>query len=168
MDVQKMEIRDVIEFALEREVMARRLYEQLASRTRQDDARMMFLELVTFEAEHVRIFARALSAEIKRLGFDVPSFLEKAEAKTFTMPGILDNQTLNTGALADVLPAAKSFEKGMAAFYTQVAGHSALPQVKEACLRLSAEEMSHYDYVVRIEEVMKLSPEFDDGEFHPQ
>ena len=44
-----MEIREVIEFALEKEVMSRRMYERVAERCDSDEARMMLLQLARAE-----------------------------------------------------------------------------------------------------------------------
>jgi len=168
MDVQHMEMQDIIEFALEREVMSRRLYERLASRTKQDDARMMFLELVSFEAEHVRIFTQALQGEIDGLGFNVPSYLEAVEGRPFNMPGLMTEKVLKSGTMREILPVAKKFEKTMSEFYAAVSEQSKEKPIKEAALRLSREETTHIEYVERVEEVLRLSVDTDDGEFHAQ
>jgi rubrerythrin len=168
MDIQRMPMKDVIEFALDREVMSRRLYEHLASRTKQDDARMMLLELVSFEAEHVRIFTRALKGEIDRLRFNILAYLEAVECRPFSMPGLLTEAVLKTGTMKEILPAAKKFEKTMSEFYAKVAEQSQEKPVQEAARRLSKEEMGHFEYVVRVGEVLGLSLDLDDGEFHAQ
>lgn len=163
-----METRAVIEFALEKEVMARRLYEFLAEQAGQDDARMMFLELVTFEADHVAIFIQALAGEIKRLKFDTKAYLEKAETAPFHIPGGIDEKSLQDSSMEDILKAAKKFEKRMSEFYKEVAESPAGEEVKAMGTRLSREELNHYDHITRIEEVLNLSLDGDEGEFHAQ
>lgn len=163
-----MDTRGVIEFALEKEVMARRFYEFLADQAGMDEARMMFLELVSFEAGHIDIFVKAMEGEIKRLDFDVKGFLERAEAAPFHMPGGVDEKTLQDSPMEDILKTAKRFEKRMSEFYRDVAADAASEEVKAVGVRLSKEELSHYDHVTRIEEVLNLSLDADDGEFHAQ
>lgn len=163
-----MDTRAVIEFALEKEVMARRFYEFLAEQAGADDARMMFLELATFEAGHVEIFTRAMAGEIKRLRFDTKAYLDQAEAAPFHIPGGVDEKTLQDRSMEDILKVAKQFEKRMSEFYQEVAEGAAAEEVKAMGLRLSREELTHYDHVTRIEEVLHLSLDGDEGEFHAQ
>jgi len=163
-----MDTRGVIEFALEKEVMARRLYEYLADQAGMDEARMMFLELVSFEAGHIDIFVKAMAGEIKRIHFDVKAFLDRAEAEPFHIPGGVDEKTLQESPMEDILKVAKSFEKKMSEFYKEVADGAASEEVKAVGVRLSKEELSHFDHVTRIEEVLNLTLDGDDGEFHAQ
>lgn len=163
-----MDTRAAIEFALEKEVMARRLYEHLAEQAGADDARMMFLELVTFEASHVDQFVKAMEGEIKRLGFEVKPFLELAEGAPFHMPGGVDEKTLQDRSMEEILKAAKAFEKRMAEFYGDVAEGSTREEVKAMGTRLAKEELQHFEHLKRIEEVLHLSLDQDDGEFHAQ
>ena len=163
-----MDTHGVIEFALEKEVMARRLYEFLAEQAGMDEARMMFLELVSFEAGHIDIFVKVMAGEIKRLNFDVKEFLDRAEAAPFHMPGGVDEKTLQDSPMEDILKTAKKFEKQMSEFYREVAAGEASEEVKAVGTRLSKEELDHFDHVTRIEEVLHLSIDEDDGEFHAQ
>ncbi len=163
-----MDTRGIIEFALEKEIMARRFYEFLADQAGMDEARMMFLELASFEAGHIDIFVRAMAAEIQRLNFDVKGFLDRAEAADFHMPGGVDDKTLRESPMEDILKVAKGFEKRMSEFYQEVADGASSEEVKAVGLRLSREELSHYDHVVRVEEVLNLKLDDDEGEFHAQ
>lgn len=163
-----MDTRGVIEFALEKEIMARRFYEMLADQAGMDEARMMFLELASFEAGHIDIFVQAMVGEIKRLNFDVKAFLDRAEAAPFHMPGGVDEKTLHDSPMEDILKVAKKFEKRMSEFYAEVAADAASEEVKAVGTRLSKEELNHFDHVTRIEDVLNLSLDGDEGEFHAQ
>ena len=161
-----MEKKELIEFALEKEVMSRRMYEDVAERCGNDEARMMLLQLAGYEAEHIKIFTRALSNEIAALNFDTEGYLSDCGTKPFHLSDTFDEKALTESSLEEVLTAARNFEKMMAEFYGKLSEDSDDPTVTSMGQRLSKEEMGHFEYVARVQETLGITPETHDEEFH--
>lgn len=161
-----METRNLIEYAIEKEVMSRRMYENAAERTENDEARMMFHQLAGFEADHVKIFTQAMDSEIQRLGFDVPGFLSECETKAFQLSEDFDQQALDDAPMEKILDEAGKFEKSMSEFYARIAETSGNPTIVAMGKRLAGEERDHYEYVTRLAGTLGLSMDTQEEEFH--
>lgn len=163
-----MNIRETIEYALEKEVMSKRMYSHVAGKTDNDEARMMLEQLAGYEATHIEIFTRALRTEIEKIGFDTESFIDSCETKPFRMMADFDQAALENSSLEEVIRIARTFEKQMSEFYGNLAAETGDETVRAMSERLSGEEMSHFEYVKRVEGVLGLSLDTDEEEFHPQ
>ncbi|HPR63419.1 MAG TPA: ferritin family protein [Thermoanaerobaculia bacterium] len=163
-----MNIQELIEYAIEKEVMSRRMYETVAERCEDDEARMMILQLAGFEATHIDIFTRALEPEIKKLSFDVQNFIKDCEIRPFRLSNVFDQSALDQAGLEEVLKVARGFEKSMSEFYGSIADTVPGETIKSMGKRLAGEELGHYEYISRIEGILGLSSDVHDEEFHAQ
>ena len=163
-----MNTRELVEFALEKEVMSRRMYEAVAAKIEDDEARMMVLQLAGFEATHIAVFTEALRMQIEAIAFDSDGFVQGCETRPFHLFDDFDQEALNHATIEEILRAAERFEKTMADFYAGLASRFDDEQIRSAGSRLSDEEMSHYRYIGQIREIMGLSLDTHDEEFHGQ
>ena len=161
-------IRELVEFAVRQEVFSRRIYERMAQRTSNDEARMMLSQLAGFEADHVQDFSTALEKEIRREGIHLKAVLEQAEHDPIELPEGINEAALASAPLEEVVKLAKGMEKAMAAFYRDLSLQSVSERITQASDKLSGEELEHLEMLRRIEGVLRLNLTDHEGDFHAQ
>ncbi len=161
-------LKDLIEYALRREVFSRRFYEKIAEKIEDQEAKMMVLELSNFEASHVQDFSLALEREIRREKINISDFLEECEKLPLEIQEYFKESDLERFNINEMLSIAKKMEKEMASFYQDLSKQAENPHISETADKLSIQEMEHIKYIKRVEEILHLDIETHEGDFHAQ
>ncbi len=165
---QSFSLKELIEYALRREVFSKRLYEKLSEMIEKTEAKMMIIELANFEASHIQDFSLALDLEIRREKINLKEFLNKCEETPLDVPGYFKEQDIEKANIGKILQIAKKMEKEQAIFYKDLSKQTDNPHISETADKLSGQEMEHLKYIKRIEEILNLDIETMEGEFHAQ
>lgn len=165
---QSFSLKELIEFALKREVFSRRLYEKILEKVEDMEAKMIIIELANFEASHIQDFSLALEREIRREKINLNEFLQKCEEASLEIPELFKKEELEKANLSIILNIAKKMEKEMALFYKDLSKQVDNPHISETADKLSIQEMEHIKYIKRAEEILNLDIEIQEGEFHAQ
>lgn len=165
---QSFSLKELIEFALKREVFSRRLYEKILEKVEDMEAKMIIIELANFEASHIQDFSLALEREIRREKINLNEFLQKCEEASLEIPELFQKEELEKANLSIILNIAKKMEKEMALFYKDLSKQVDNPHISETADKLSIQEMEHIKYIKRAEEILNLDIEIQEGEFHAQ
>jgi rubrerythrin len=165
---QIFSLKELIEYALRREVFSRRLYEIVSEKIENTEAKMMLIELANFEASHVQDFSLALETEIRREKINLKEFLKECEEIPLNFPGYISEQDIEKANIGKILNIAKKLEKQMASFYKDLSKQTDNPHISETADKLSGQEMEHIKYIKRAEEILQLDIETQEGEFHAQ
>lgn len=165
---QSFSLRELIEYALKREVFSKRIYEKILEMIEDDEAKMIIIELANFEASHIQDFSVALEREIRREKINVSEFLKECEEAPLEIPELFKKEELERADLSFILNLAKKMEKEMASFYKDLSKQIDNPHISETADKLSIQEMEHIKYIKRAQEILNLDIETQEGEFHAQ
>lgn len=165
---QSFSLKELIEYALTREVFSKRLYEKLSERIENMEAKMIIIELANFEASHIQDFSLALDLEIRREKINLKEFLNKCEEAPLDVPGYFKEQDIEKSDIGKILQIAKKMEKEQAVFYKDLSKQTDNTHISETADKLSGQEMEHIKYIKRVEEILNLDIETQEGEFHAQ
>lgn len=165
---QIFSLRELIEYALKKEVFSKRIYERILEKIEDSEAKMIVIELANFEASHIQDFSVALEREIRREKINVNEFLKECEEAPLEIPGLIKNGDIEKANLSFILSVAKKMEKEMASFYKDLSKQIDNPHISETADKLSIQEMEHIKYIKRVEEILNLDLETQEGEFHAQ
>ncbi|MEJ5166666.1 MAG: ferritin family protein [Thermoanaerobaculia bacterium] len=165
---QSFSLRELIEYALKREVFSKRIYEKILGMVEDNEAKMIIIELANFEASHIQDFSVALEREIRREKINVSEFLKECEEAPLEIPELFKEKDLEKADLPFILNLAKKMEKEMASFYKDLSKQIDNPHISETADKLSIQEMEHIKYIKRAQEILNLDIETQEGEFHAQ
>lgn len=165
---QSFSLKELIEYALKREIFSRRIYELILEKVEDEEAKMVLIELANFEASHIQDFSLALDREIRREKINLNEFIQKCEDAPLEIPELFKKEELEKATLPFILNLAKKMEKEMALFYKDLSKQIDNAHISETADKLSIQEMEHIKYIKRAEEILNLDIDTQEGEFHAQ
>ncbi len=139
---------NVFEIAMKMEVEGKAYYEKLASQTDQPGLQTIFQGLAADEQNHFEIFKKLQEGNVLS---DVPKSSSLSAART-----IFKNLPQPEKALKNIAGTLEAYKHAMdveaesARFYAEAAQKETDPRVKEALIRIAAEENQHFELMENI------------------
>ncbi|MBF0446799.1 MAG: ferritin family protein [Magnetococcales bacterium] len=128
--------------AIAGEVIASNFYSLASEITKNDEARMVFLELSGMEDGHAQTLVDHVKKTPEAEIFDAQAYLDDLIKKDDALS--LDNtEVVRNGSLKEVLELAISLEHSAKDNYDQLADETIDPELKQFCINLSTEESNH-------------------------
>ena len=128
--------------AIAGEVMASAFYSLASEVTKDDEARMVFLELSTMEDDHAQSLVNTFKKAKGAPDFDGQGYLNELIKKDSGV-SVENSETVRNGSLEEVLQLAINMENVAKKVYDQLADEAIDPDLKKYCIELSAEEAAH-------------------------
>jgi len=111
---------ELIKKAIEHEVKASAFYDKAAEMTQDDEARMVFLELVDIEDGHCNDLIQMFAESGPMSEFDIKGYYENLMDSVETHIANKELKTIKNGGLHDVLRMAVKFEQTAVDTYTRL------------------------------------------------
>jgi rubrerythrin len=128
--------------AIAGELMASSFYSQASEITKNDEARMVFLNLSTSEDDHAQSLVNKFNEVFGTADFDSQAYLDELIKLDYGVD-VEGSNTIKNGTPQEVLKLAISLENTAKKTYDQMADEAINPELKKYCLELSAEESQH-------------------------
>ncbi|MBF0455429.1 MAG: ferritin family protein [Magnetococcales bacterium] len=128
--------------AISGEVIASSFYSLASEVTKNDEARMVFLNLSTMEDDHAQELVKQCQKVFDPSEFDAQAFLNDLIKKDSGIDKITSD-TIENGSPAEVLELAISLENAAKETYDKLSMQVKDPEMKKYCQGLSDEEASH-------------------------
>ncbi len=127
---------EVVNFAIEREVEARKFYLDIAANSQQDLVKKMFLEFAEEEKKHEKILKEVLNNKEEQLHFAKSD--DYGIAETVEFPAVSTEMPL-----ADIFALAMKNEEQAVLMYQKMAADASSPQMRELFENLANMEQGH-------------------------
>ena len=136
------EIIKLFKQAISGEVKASAFYSLASEITKNDEARMVFLNLSTTEDDHAQDLVNRFSSALGTNDFDGQAYLDQL-IKEDASVDVKETELIKNGTPQEVLELAISLENSAKSTYDLLADESIAPELKKFCLELSEEEEQH-------------------------
>jgi rubrerythrin len=141
---------EIFKHALEQEVRSGVFYEKAAEVAKDDEARMVFLELSDMEGGHVRrIVERFKDADFED-SFAAEDWLDELERESMDTIQMETDDVVAKGNMRDVLKYALQIEVASQNSYQRLCDAFSDPEDKEFCGMLADEEQGHIKEINRL------------------
>ncbi len=134
----RLTVQSVLEKAIEKEIEAQHLYQDLSSKVTETVAKDAFSQLSREEKGHEALLRKYLRGEIGEGGLQKDSVLDYKITDYLDQPEVTPDM-----ALKDIFLLAASREKASHDFYTQLAAAHPPGGVKRLLEQLAAQELEH-------------------------
>ncbi|MBF0611994.1 MAG: ferritin family protein [Magnetococcales bacterium] len=134
---------EVFKTALYNEVKANAFYAKAAEITKNDESRMLFLQLGDMEDDHARMLVKKVGGLPMVQGFNAETYLEGLEANAHAVIDEKEMAVLNTGSMAEILQLAVELENKAQDTYHSLAEKTTDAAARDFCLELAAVEEKH-------------------------
>lgn len=142
---------DVLKTALFNEVKAGAFYQKAAEMTKNDNSRMIFLELANMEDDHATELIRKTEGQPCTQGFDPEAYLRELERSIELTLTVQETELLENGDMRAILELAIAMEGKARDTYLNLASQASSDEVRAFCKGMAKEEDSH---VRRIETLL--------------
>jgi len=136
-------VSELVKKAIEHEVKAGAFYDKAAEMTNDDEARMVFLELVDIEDGHCLDLIKMFSENSSLSEFDINGYYENLCDSVKANIGIDELDAIKNSGLRDVLKMAVAFEQKAIQTYNGLYEHLEDDELKMFCAELLEEEKRH-------------------------
>lgn len=150
---------EILKNAIEHEVCAGMFYQKAALITRNDESRMVFLELSQMEEGHAQRLAARFSVTGIAAQFDPVAYLNELEAEAEELLTVEENAVIQGGDMAQVLEYAIRQEERARDSYRALAGHFADPEDCGYCRELAQAEQQHLERLTRLRNSLEMDME---------
>ena len=134
---------ELFKSALENEIKASVFYEKAAEATHDDSARMLFLELSSFEDGHINRIIEMAHAHNLGNQDELKQFIAQMEDDAESTLTVDETDILDTGDLDAIFRFAVDIENKARQAYEDLAAHSNDKDFQEFCEEMVAEEVKH-------------------------
>jgi len=136
-------VSDLVKKAIEHEVNASAFYDQAAEMTNDDEARMVFLELVDIEDGHCQDLIKIFSKNSALSEYDIQGYYEELSDSVKANISLEELRSIKNSGLRDVLEMAVAFEQKAVQTYSGLIEHLPDQELKMFCAKLLEEEKRH-------------------------
>jgi rubrerythrin len=136
------EIIKLFKKAIAGEVTASAFYSLASEVTKNDETRMVFLDLSTTEDDHAQSLVNKFIEVFSIQDFDSQAYLDDLIKKNAGV-NMKESEIINNGTPQQVLELAISLENEAKGIYKQLADEAIEPALKQYSLELAAEEEKH-------------------------
>ncbi|MBF0614081.1 MAG: ferritin family protein [Magnetococcales bacterium] len=136
-------VTDLIKQALRNEIYASAFFTKAAEMTKDDEARMLFIELGGMEDDHANELVDKLKNTPCSEGLDMAAYLKELESSTDPVIAGEVLATIENGDAHAVLRLAIESEERAVQTYTKLADEVVDLEVKSYCLELVRQEKTH-------------------------
>ena len=134
-----LSMKDVLDFALSKEMASVQFYRDISSRIQQSSTRALFDVLLKNESEHVE----TIRLEIEKLGYTVDSNVAEEPSGYQWKEQLETEDSVGEMSFAEALMLAIQKERAAFRLYTQLLGQNQSPEYEQILLELAEEEMRH-------------------------
>ncbi len=150
---------DILMSALRNEIKVAAYYTLAAEVTTDDEARMLFLEMVDEEEGHARALVTKFKGAPALQGFDVEAYVKELETSVDATLKRDESNLLLNGTMKQVLERAIEMEDNARVNYQSLMEHAETPEIKAFCEEQAREEEQHRLHLVRLLESLDMEPE---------
>jgi len=129
--------------ALNHEVTSKAFFNRAAEITKNDESRMLFLELSDMETDHIRHLIDNTKGTPWPKEFDPDTYVNELESSVEGKISVEATEVLENGDMKAVLELAIGMEKKAHETFVELAEKAASQEVKNCCRELSREEQKH-------------------------
>lgn len=134
---------ELFKSALKHEVRSEVFFNQAAEITKNDESRMLFLELAGMEEDHIwRLISKTKSTPWPE-EFNPETYVKELESSIKSIISVDETEILQNGDMKAVLELAIGMEKKAHETFVELAEKAASQEVKNCCRELSREEQKH-------------------------
>jgi rubrerythrin len=134
---------ELFKSALKHEVRSEVFFNQAAEITKNDESRMLFLELAGMEEDHIwRLISKTKSTPWPE-EFNPETYVKELESSIKSIISVDETEILQNGDMKAVLELAIGMEKEAYETFVELAEKAASQEVKNCCRELSREEQKH-------------------------
>ena len=134
---------ELFKSALKHEVRSEVFFNQAAEITKNDESRMLFLELAGMEEDHIwRLISKTKSTPWPE-EFNPETYVKELESSMESIISVDETEILQNGDMKAVLELAIGMEKEAYETFVELAKKAASQEVKNCCRELSREEQKH-------------------------
>lgn len=134
---------ELFKSALKHEVRSEVFFNQAAEITKNDESRMLFLELAGMEEDHIwRLISKTKSTPWPE-EFNPETYVKELESSMESIISVDETEILQNGDMKAVLELAIGMEKKAHETFVELAEKAASQEVKNCCRELSREEQKH-------------------------
>lgn len=134
---------ELFKSALEHEVKSEVFFNQAAEITKNDESRMLFLELADMEEGHIRHLINKTKSTPWPEEFNPETYVKELESSMESIISVDETEILQNGDMKAVLELAIGMEKEAYETFVELAKKAASQEVKNCCRELSREEQKH-------------------------
>ncbi|MBF0628628.1 MAG: ferritin family protein [Magnetococcales bacterium] len=140
---------DIIKQALRNEIHASAFFGKAAEMTKDDESRMLFLELGGMEDGHASFLVEKLKNTPCAQDVDLAAYLKELERSSEPVMSAEEVEIIENGDPRAVLRLAIELENRAKMIYTKLADEAADLEVKSYCLELVREENTHANMLTK-------------------
>lgn len=141
---------DIIKQALRNELHASAFFAKAAELTKDDESRMLFLELGGMEDDHAAALVERLKSAPCAKDTDLPALLKQLESSPEPVLPAAEMVIIENGDPRAVLSLAIDLENRAMQTYARLAEESTDLEIKGYCLDLAKEELSHASALTKL------------------
>ena len=134
---------ELFKSALKHEVRSEVFFNQAAEITKNDESRMLFLELAGMEEDHIWRLIRKTKSTPWPEEFNPETYVKELESSMESIISVDETEILRNGDMKAVLELAIGMEKEAYETFVELAEKAASQEVKNCCRELSREEQKH-------------------------
>ncbi|MBF0429096.1 MAG: ferritin family protein [Magnetococcales bacterium] len=150
---------DIFKQALYNEVHSTAFFAKAAEMTRDDESRMLFLELSSMEEDHASMLVAKGQKAPCNHSVDLAAYLKELESSVAPVMSDEELATIQDGDPKSVLRLAIKLEEQAKETYVKLAAEAADLEVKSYCLELVKQETGHANALTRLLHSMDMDPE---------
>lgn len=150
---------ELLKNVLSHEVKSSVFYKKAAEITKDDESRMLFLELCSEEDDHARHLIEKMNDSPLFGDFNAKEYLKELESNMENSVSVEELQTLKTGNMKDVMDLVIFVEEKAYENYKNLADHAEDADIKSLCLKLAEEEKKHLNSATRMLESIDMDEE---------
>jgi rubrerythrin len=150
---------EIFKNALALEVEAELFYEKAAEMTKDDESRMVFLELADMEDGHAHRIVDRFKDTAFGKAFDADAWLQELEKESAKNLPMETNELVASGDMRAVLDFAVQLENDARDSYQHLAEIFTDPDDKAYCTDLAAEEQKHANAVQQLRHSLDMDEE---------
>ncbi|MEE9165386.1 MAG: ferritin family protein [Nitrospinota bacterium] len=129
--------------ALKHEVKSEAFYNRAAEITKNDESRMLFLELSDMENDHIRHIINKTKGTPWPQEFNPETYVKELESSIKSIISVEETEILENGDMKTILELAIGMEKEAYKTYLELEEKAASQEVKNYSRELSREEQKH-------------------------
>ncbi len=149
---------EIFKNALELEIEAGVFYEKAAEMTKDDESRMVFLELAGMEDNHAQLILERFKDTDFGKSFDADGWFKELEEETEKL-SVEASDLITTGDMRTVLSFALKMEEEARDSYQHLSEIFTDAEDRAYCADLAKEEQEHINAIVQLLQSLDMEPE---------
>lgn len=149
----------LLKAVLTHEVKSEVFYNRAAEITKNDESRMLFLELAGMEEDHIRNLISKIKGTPWPQEFNPEAYVKELESSMESIISVEETEILQNGDMKAVLELAIGMEKEAYKTYLELEEKAASQEVKDYSREFSREEQKHMDSLTSLRSSLDMDEE---------